>query len=460
MADGSGYVNRDIHKAVEPNHRLTGIAVRIWLVTVGEPLPTDGSNERLLRTGILAGFLVRKGHEVLWWTSAFDHVRKTHRVANNTIVSLAGNYRITMLHSCGYRRNISFSRLSDHRELARKFLEFAPREPVPNVILCSMPTIELSREVVRYANRREIPVVLDIRDLWPDVIMDIAPPWARWAAQLFLSSLFRDLREACAGATAVVGITDPIVEWGVRYAGRPRTGLDRAFPFGYVQQIPLPGEMKKAQRYWDGLGIGADPGEFLVCFFGTIGRQFDLETVIIAARRLERGGRRFRFVLCGDGDMLPHYRKLAGDITSVVFPGWVGAAEIWTLMRIARAGLAPYRNSIDFRSSLPNKSIEYLSAGLPLVSSLTGELERLLDEHGCGVTYTEGDAESLATVLVELHDHSARLETMAAKASALYQGRFTAERIYNELCGYLEDLALGIPSSKRDAVSFSKNGGT
>lgn len=434
--------------------------MRIWLVTVGEPLPTDGSNERLLRAGILASFLVRKRHEVLWWTSAFDHVRKTHRAVENTFVSLAGNYRIAMLHSCGYRRSISLARLSDHRGLARKFMELAPSEPAPDVILCSMPTIELSREAVRYAKDRGIPIVLDIRDLWPDVILDIAPPWARWPAQLFLSSLFRDLREACAGATAIIGITDPIVEWGVRYAGRPKTGLDRDFPLGYVEQIPHPGEMEKAQRFWDDLGIGTDPEEFLVCFFGTIGRQFDLDTVIMAARRLEGGPRRFRFVLCGSGDMLPHYRKRAKDITSVVFPGWVGAAEIRTLMRFARAGLAPYRNSLDFRLSLPNKSIEYLSAGLPLVSSLTGELERVLDEHGCGVTYKEGDAESLATTLVELYDHRARLETMAANAMTLYQGRFTAESIYNELCVYLEDLASRHPSFRRDTVSLSTNEGT
>ena len=198
--------------------------MRIWLVTVGEPLPTDGSNERLLRTGILAGFLVRKGHEVLWWTSAFVHVRKTRRAVENTFVSLAGNYRIGMLRSCGYRRNISLARLSDHRGLARKFMELAPREPAPDVILCAMPTIELAREAVRYAKGRGIPIVLDIRDLWPDVILDIAPPWARWPARLFLSSLFRDLREACAGATAIIGITDPIVEWGVRNAGRSKKG--------------------------------------------------------------------------------------------------------------------------------------------------------------------------------------------------------------------------------------------
>ena len=29
----------------------------IWLITVGEPLPTDGSEERLLRAGMLAKFL-------------------------------------------------------------------------------------------------------------------------------------------------------------------------------------------------------------------------------------------------------------------------------------------------------------------------------------------------------------------------------------------------------------------
>ena len=415
--------------------------MRVWLITVGEPLPTDGSNERLFRTGILAGFLVRRGHEVLWWTSAYDHMRKSHRVAEDTFVSLAENYRMAMLHSCGYRRNISLARLADHRGLARKFSALAPREPAPDVILSSMPTIELSREAVRYARSRRIPVVLDIRDLWPDIFVDSVPVWARLPARLLLSPLFRDLREACGGATAVIGITDPMKEWGIRYAGRSKTGPDRSFPLGYEDRSLHPEEREKALRFWNGFGIGADPREFLVCFFGTIGRQFDLETVIEAARSLEAGPRRFRFVLCGDGEMLPRYREMAGGATSVVFPGWVGAAEIWTLMRAARMGLAPYRNSEDFRSSLPNKAIEYLSAGLPLASSLTGELERLLAGNGCGVTYTEGDAESLAATLVELYDDGPRLAEMAARASALYRRKFTAERVYGDLCDYLENMA-------------------
>ena len=38
--------------------------MRVWLVTIGEPLPIDGTNERLCRTGILANMLVKRGHKV------------------------------------------------------------------------------------------------------------------------------------------------------------------------------------------------------------------------------------------------------------------------------------------------------------------------------------------------------------------------------------------------------------
>ena len=41
----------------------------VWLVTVGEPLPTDPGSPRLLRAGILAGLLAEKGHVVHWWSS-------------------------------------------------------------------------------------------------------------------------------------------------------------------------------------------------------------------------------------------------------------------------------------------------------------------------------------------------------------------------------------------------------
>ena len=39
--------------------------MHIWLVTIGEPLPEDGTNERLHRTSILAKILIKRGYEVV-----------------------------------------------------------------------------------------------------------------------------------------------------------------------------------------------------------------------------------------------------------------------------------------------------------------------------------------------------------------------------------------------------------
>ncbi len=415
--------------------------MRVWMITIGEPLPTDGTNERLLRTGILADFLAKRGHEVVWWTSSFDHVRKTHRVEHDTCIQVSDNYRMVILRSSGYRRNMSLARLTDHRDHARRFAVLAPCEPAPDAILCSMPTIELSRAAVQYAAMRKIPIALDIRDLWPDIFVDHAPSWARWFARLLLQPLFRDLRWACSRATAITGITSPIVAWGLGYAGRTRSELDHEFPFGYVERKLSDAEIVSARKYWSTYNIDADNDEFIVCFFGTLGRQFDLETVIDAARRLESGQRAIRFVICGTGDRLTHYQNMAEGLSNVVFPGWVGSKEIWVLMRLAKLGLAPYNNTKDFRWSLPNKTIEYISAGLPMLSCLAGELQTLIKSYACGVTYEEGNAISLVSEIELLYDDRKLLSLMASNSLQLYKTHYTADIVYNDMCSYLEHLA-------------------
>lgn len=415
--------------------------MHVWLITIGEPLPTDGPNERLLRTGILAEMLVKLGHEVVWWTSAFDHVRKKHRACQTTTLQVTNDYQLILLYSRGYAINISLKRLLDHRDHTRGFNTVASGKPKPDVILCSMPSIELSLASVQFATAHKIPIVLDIRDLWPDIFVDRASPSARSLARLLLQPLFRDLSWACKHATAITGITEPIVSWGLKYAARSRTTLDRAFPFGYVEKMPSPEELARSHVFWKEHGIGDGSQEFIVCFFGTIGYQFDLDTVIDAARKLDKSSRNIRFIVCGTGDRLKYYQKRAANLSNILFPGWVGASDIWVLMRSARLGLAPYHNTKDFCSSLPNKSIEYLSAGLPVVYCLNGVLHELLENNDCGVKYVEGDADSLVDVLEGVCDSKDRLNEMAKKSFELYQTKFTAERVYTDMTQYLEVLA-------------------
>lgn len=418
--------------------------MRCWIITVGEPLPIDGADERRLRSGILAQMLADAGHDVIWWTGSFDHWRKTHFSDGHATVRMAPNYDIVLLRGRGYRSNISLGRIRDHREVARAFAELAPLMPVPDIIVASLPTLELSAAAVAYARSRGSAVVVDVRDMWPDVMLRAAPWWLSPIARVPLLPMRRLARRACAGATAITGHTSAFVEWGVRHARRNASPLDRDFPFGYERPtIAPPSERADAIEFWTQHGVTADRETLTVCFAGTLSHSFDFAPVLDAARRLAR--ERVRFVICGTGDGVDGLRAAAADLPNVVLPGWVQRARLQALFAISDVGIAPYKNELDFRATIPNKAPEYLSAGLPIALSLPeGVLFELLRDADCGFTYG-GDASRLASSLVALRDDHLRREQMKASARALYDARFRADVVYGSMIRYLETVARDAP---------------
>ena len=413
--------------------------MRIWLITVGEPLPTDGPDERLLRTGILGETLSRAGHEVVWWTSSFDHVRKCQRTPNDTKIALADRYSLYLLKGCSYAANVSLRRVRNHRQVAQRFRKIARQEPPPDLILVSWPTLELCVEAVELGQSWGVPVVLDIRDMWPNAIVDCLPRPLRPLARVGLSRAYRDAASAARGATAITGITDNVVDWALNFASRTRGPLDQAFPMGYRARS-VEGSLE-ADEFWRAAGLARADGEFVVCFFGAIGRHFEIETIVGAAKRLEVGGRSVKFVLCGEGPQRQHWDRLTAECDNILVPGWVGAAQIQSLMKLSAVGLAPYKSSWDFMLSIPNKPIEYMSAGLPVISSLKGELADLLSESGAGLSYQNDDPGDLARVLADCYDRPALLDKMSSAATRLYRSQFVAESVYANMADYLLGMA-------------------
>ena len=205
--------------------------MRIWLVQRAESTPHDENGDRrLLRTGILADILQSQGHEVIWWTSAFDHVGKRKRFKCSKRVLVKENYYIHYIKCFGYKKNISISRFIDNLFVAFNFKKDLRKYDLkPDIILTSIPSIELSKAAVKYANKFNIPIVLDIRDLWPDVFFEILPKSTQLLVK-FLSIFMRNsLFYVTKNSTAISGITDSFVEWGIKHSGRNRKKKDIFF---------------------------------------------------------------------------------------------------------------------------------------------------------------------------------------------------------------------------------------
>ena len=414
--------------------------MHIWLITVGEPLPIDGNNDRLHRTGMLAKLLVQKGRKVVWWTSTFDHVRKRQRFNTDTNIKVSNNFEIKLLHSIGYRKNISISRFINHYLIGCKFYKCAQEELKPDIILSSLPTLKLSLSAVKYGGKMNIPVVLDMRDMWPDVFLDFIPSWAKGIARILFLPMYIMLSKACIGATHITGITPGFVNWGVKCANRNPTFLDKSFFLGYSENAPKKKDIEDAERFWLKYGLSKNSNEFNICFFGNLGHSFVPEfiNIINSARKIKNKNYPIRFIVCGSGVNLNYYKKISRDCNNVIFPGWINKDQIWTLLRMSSIGLLPYQNVKSFIISLPNKSIEYLSAGLPIVSSLKGVLGEILKDYNCGITYESENADDLISKLTYLSNNPNILKEMSKNAYTLYKDKFVAEKVYNDMIDYLE----------------------
>lgn len=406
--------------------------MNVWLVTIGEPLPVgEGVHDRPLRTGYFSKLLTERGHTVTWWTSTFDHGRRRLVTPADATIEVERGLTLRLLHGGGYRRNVSLARLRDHRRIATKFAAEIAKAPRPDVILCSLPPVEICAAAVDYGRRTSVAVVLDMRDMWPDIFVEAFPRPVRPAARIALAGLFAEARRVCSAATAITGITDAMLDWGVRRAGRARTALDAAFPMGYQVRVPTPERLREAEAFWDERGVMGGDGRPVFCFFGSLGRQFDLVPVVGAARLLAQRGVPARFVLCGAGERLAEYRRLAQDLPEVVLPGWVDEAKIHVLLRRSYAGIDPLPNRFDYLASINNKAIEYLSAGVPVISSPAhGVLAEFLARAGCGASCEPGSAHSLASLVERAYSGREHWAAKRVNARAVFEKEFAAEHVY------------------------------
>lgn len=414
--------------------------MNIWILSDCEPLPT-AEHPRLMRAGLLFQALIARGHRATWFTSTFDHGNKRYLYNQHTELPIGRTGRLILLHaSVAYRKNTSLTRLAYHSQLARRFIMKAEStEEKPDLIFCSWPTMHFADTAVKYGQRLGIPVVVDIRDLWPDIFYRAVPKGLLPIAAVFISPYERMARRAFGNATGVTAIVESHLAWALHKSGRQRTTNDRVFHISHLQTRLSEYERAAQRDAWRDLGVTEDTWN--LCFFGTMSAMsFDLEAVIRGFQSLSANRPDMRLILCGDGDALGHYKSLAGANKSIVFPGWCNQSQIQSLLELGKAGLYPMRNLPDFVDSITNKMVGYMAAGLPVLSSLTGYSKTYIDRHQIGLTYQEGDSASFEQAVLKFYQDDPSREKMAQAARLRFLEDFDAEVVNDNLMAYFAEL--------------------
>jgi glycosyltransferase involved in cell wall biosynthesis len=412
----------------------------IWVFQTGEPLHVDGEQARPMRAMNLSNSLVERGHQVVLWSSAFYHQEKRLRSKIATRTRISDQLEIRLIPSIGYRRHIGFGRLIDHAQLAfnlKKMLHDG--EPLPAAAFIGFPPIETAAALTRWLATRGVPVLLDVKDQWPSLFLDAVPALFRPLGRLALWPYFYLAGRAMREATGLSAMADDFLDWALKVVGRERSDMDGVFPLTSPSgQVSGP-QLAEARKRWDERGI-LDDGRPRVCFVGSFMSIFDFKPVQEAAKIAVRGATPCEFVICGDGGSSAELRTMMAGLPNVHFPGWVDRPQIEALAERSLAAIAPYRNIESFTRSIPNKVVDALSLGLPILCPLKGEVESLIAS-GVGLRYGTDTGRTFHDCLQILTSDPALQKAMSKRAHALYAERFSFEMVYGGLVGHLEKMA-------------------
>lgn len=162
-------------------------------------------------------------------------------------------------------------------------------------------------------------------------------------------------------------------------------------------------------------------------FVGTLKPWHGTHLLVEAFHLLTSSGCDLRLILVGDGPergrLEAQVRELGisgrvtftGSVVAEDVPAWLGAMDI---------AVAPYPKLVDFYFS-PLKAYEYMAAGLPVVASRIGQLERMLEDGVNGVLVEPGDPVVLARALGRLAADRPLRERLGWAARATVEHRHT-----------------------------------
>ena len=284
-----------------------------------------------------------------------------------------------------------------------KALLAALRLPKPDVVVATSPQIFCGYVGVWYKRLRRVPLVIEIRDIWPESMEAVGakiPRLAYKALEMVERTMYRAADRI---VTVGEGYKARLLEKGIKAEKMSiiMNGTDLA-----VYQ-PLPKNEELLKKY------GLD-GKFVVSYIGTVGMACGLEVVLEAAEkfsrveRVDRGGGGTNgedvFVIVGDG---AHRQKLEEEAKSrgldnVVFtgrqpkgamPDWIASSDA-SLVHLKASGL--------FTTVMPSKIFESAGCKRPIIMGVDGYAKKLVLDAGAGLDMKPESAESLVECVNKL----------------------------------------------------------
>jgi len=342
--------------------------------------------------------LVKRGYQVTIFASSFHHYlhRETRlQPRERWKIEDVNGIKFVWLRTPPYWRN-DWRRVRNMVAFAlrawwlgRKLPKLAPDVGKPDVVIGSSPHLLTPLAAYWVAKHHRARFVMEVRDLWPQTIVDMGELSEHHPIIKALQTLERFLY---CWAERIITLL-PLAHEYIAACGVPREKIVW-IPNGVDLSLFDRAAVPKASQ--EG---------FRVMYLGAHGQANALDVLLQAAKIVQdQGYEDIRVILVGDGPEKPKLMALARELglRNVEFREPVPKAEAPRTLCIADAtvfilhDLPLYNYGISL-----NKLFEYLAASKPLI--LAGRpANNLVEEARCGLTVPPRDPQALADAVIKL----------------------------------------------------------
>jgi len=279
---------------------------------------------------------------------------------------------------------------------------------------------------------RKVPVVFWVLDLWPETLEAIgvvkSPKILNWVGHLV-----RFIYNRC---DFILGQSKAFYTGISRYCDDP--SKIKYFP-SWSEAVFTETDVSPAVELENHTNV------FKILFAGNVGEAQDFPAILNAAEILKVRQINAKFFIVGDGSALDWVQSelVRRNLEEVVF--LLGRHPLESMPNFYAASdalLVTLKDSPAFSMTIPGKVQSYMTAGKPILTMLSGEGARVIEEACCGLVADAGDYEQLIDNIVKMIGLSCEnLKVLANNAKTYSHNEFDRDKLIAQLEGWFVDLS-------------------
>lgn len=277
-----------------------------------------------------------------------------------------------------------------------------------------------------------IPYVFEVRDLWPEVPIQMGGlknSIFKMLAIKFEKLIYKKARH-------VIALSPGMVE-GV---------IEKGSPMEKVSMIPNMSKIDKFYKREKNIKIAQrfkiDLNKFNVIHFGTMGIANGLEYIIEAAEILSKEtNKTINFIFLGKGGVKSKLHRIVKErkIENVTFIDAQPMDTVSEIVNLCNLSIVSFKDIPILQTNSPNKLFDSLSAGIPIVVNSAGWTKSLVEESQCGAYVDPAKPEEFASLLLNWMTDTSKLKSMGDSARALAENVYDKTILVNQFIQVIED---------------------